>query len=81
MIVGLALGQRGGQIRRDRLRLEIQAAQCLAMARAIEFEAVFHVRALHGSKLIERAGDLARIAGHFSHALFVAIQLFEHDHG
>ena len=47
-------------------------------------KALFHVVAKlmpDKQQRIERAAGLSRIPRHFGHALFVTIELFEHDHG
>ena len=82
LVVGLALRQAGGQFVVQRHGLEEQMAGGCFVARGIQAQACGQVGILLGiDQCIQRAADLAAIACHFSHALFVGVQLFEHHHG
>ena len=81
LVVRLALGQAGGQSVVQRLGLEQQLAARIAVAGAGQLETGRDVGARCAGQGVQGAAGLARIAGHFRHALFVAVELFEHDHG
>ena len=81
LVVGLALGQAHGQAHVQGLRLEKQLATHIAVAGAVQRQAFGHVGALGAGQRIQRAAGLACVACHLGHAFFIAVQLFQHDHG
>ena len=80
LVVRLALRQARRQRVVQRLGLEEQLAFGFAMAGGIELQAHANVGAVAAGQGVQTAAGLARVAGHFSHAFFVAIELFKHDH-
>ena len=61
LVVGLALGQAGGELEIQGRGLEEQAARA-ALACGVELEALAHVGALGGGQGVQRPADLAAVA-------------------
>ena len=80
LVVGLALGQAGGQLVVQRGGLKEQAAASGALAGGVKLEPPDNIGTADAGQGIKRAADLAAIARHFGHALLVAVQLFQHHH-
>ncbi len=80
LVVRLALWQAARELGVQWLGLEKQQAACRLVAGGGQLEAARHVATLLGRQGIQCAAGLPAIARHFGHALFVAVEFFEHDH-
>ena len=81
LVVGLAAGQRRGQLAVDRLGLQEQAAGRLLVALRRQRDAIVDVGLAVVEQTIEEAADLTRVARDLRHALLVVVQLLERGHG
>ena len=81
LVVCFSLRQAGGQCVTQQLRLEEQFAASRAVTGRAERQTRRDVSAVVPGQCIKRAAGLPGIPRHFGHALFMAIELFEHDHG
>ena len=80
LVVRLALRQAHGQGIVQWLGLEKQAASGLAVTCGVQLETLGNISAVCACQCIKSTAGLPGIASHFSHAFFVAIEFFQHDH-
>ena len=81
LIVCLALRQAQRQVVVKWLGLEQQVATRLRIACGAQSQALGNVSALRAGQCVQGAAGLACIASDLGHAFFMAVKLFEHDHG
>ena len=79
LVVGLAVGERGGQHGRDHLGLQVQPAGGGAARLLRERDAFDDAVGRRGDELVQEARDLPRVARDFGDAFLVVVELLERE--